>query len=232
MSVIDFHSHILPGIDDGSRDAAMTRAMLEMSAAQGVTHMVATPHFYADSDTVERFLARRERAIEAAVPLAQEAGVDLFVGAEAAFFDGMSASEEIENLKIEGTDLLLLEMPFRAWSARDVRELERLINNGFEVILAHMERFPQFQRDKGITDAVLDLPLLVQINAEALLSWGSRHLPLKWFKEGRAHLLGSDCHNTDRRSPDLAEGRAVLAKKLGEDFLAGMDDFAEEILGL
>ncbi|MBQ5951084.1 MAG: capsular polysaccharide biosynthesis protein [Lachnospiraceae bacterium] len=232
MSMIDFHSHILPGIDDGSRDAAMTRAMLEMSAAQGVTHMVATPHFYADLDTVDRFLARRERAIETAVPLAQEAGVDLFVGAEAAFFDGMSAAEEIEKLKIEGTDLLLLEMPFRAWSARDVRELERLLNGGYELILAHMERFPEFQRDKGILEAVLDLPLLVQINAEALLSWGPRHQVLKWFKAGKAHLLGSDCHNTDRRPPDLAEGRAVLLKKLGEDFLAGMDDFAEEILGL
>ena len=54
--MIDFHSHILPGIDDGSKNTQMSLAMIEEEKKQGVHTIVATPHFYADEDSVERFL--------------------------------------------------------------------------------------------------------------------------------------------------------------------------------
>ena len=59
--MIDFHTHILPGIDDGSRDIRMTEQMLEKEAAMGVTHIYATPHFYAHRANVTRFLEKREK---------------------------------------------------------------------------------------------------------------------------------------------------------------------------
>ena len=62
MSVIDFHSHILPGIDDGARNLETSLAMLRQVSSQGVDYMIATPHFYASHDRVDAFLNRREDA--------------------------------------------------------------------------------------------------------------------------------------------------------------------------
>ena len=64
MKVIDFHSHILPNIDDGSKDINMSVEMLKRSKQQGIDVIVATPHFYADSNTIEHFLNKRARALE------------------------------------------------------------------------------------------------------------------------------------------------------------------------
>ena len=60
--VTDFHSHVLPGIDDGSTDVAESIALLRMEAEQGIRHVVATPHFYPRHDSPERFLNRRARS--------------------------------------------------------------------------------------------------------------------------------------------------------------------------
>ena len=68
--IIDFHSHILPGIDDGSESVEQSIAMLRMEAEQGITHVVATPHFYPRHDTPQRFLQRRKDA-DVAKPLRQ-----------------------------------------------------------------------------------------------------------------------------------------------------------------
>lgn len=64
MGVIDFHSHILPGIDDGSRNVETSIGMLRMCKEHGVDTMIATPHFYADSNTVERFIDSRQKAYD------------------------------------------------------------------------------------------------------------------------------------------------------------------------
>lgn len=230
MSVIDFHSHILPDIDDGSKDTAMSGQMLRMAGEQGVRVMVATPHFYGDRDTVKKFLLRRSRALEAVLPLADEAGVTMLAGAEVAFFDYMSQAEELGLLAIEKTGVLLIEMPFRAWGKREIQELDRLMGRGYRLILAHLERYLGFQKDKGIMEAVWERPLFIQINAESLLGFWNRKTSLKLLKENRAHLLGSDCHNLSSRPPNLQLGRAVIEKKLGAEKLAQIDKQGEEIL--
>lgn len=232
MSLIDFHSHILPGIDDGSRDAEMTRAMLEEAARQEVKIMAATPHFYGDSDTVARFLKRRGEAMEEARPLAAEAGIRLIAGAEVAYFDGMSRAEELALLTLGRTKLLLLEMPFRQWSERDVTEVKRLLAGGFVIMLAHLERYLDFQKEKASLKEILSLPLEVQLNAECLTGFWERREPLRLIKSGRARFLGSDCHNTTSRPMNLAAGRAVIKKKLGEETLRQMDQAGMALLGI
>lgn len=229
--IIDFHSHILPGIDDGSRDAEMTAALLRESAAQGVSAMVATPHFYADSMRIDSFLQRRAAALETTLPIARKFNMRIVPGAEVAFFSGISRADGIERLTIGDTGLMLLEMPFRAWSAQDLHEIERLLQRDIDLVIAHLERFYQFQSDKGIIPALLDMPVLIQINAGCLLERKTRKQPLRLFKDGQAHLLGSDCHHPERRPPDLEEGRAVIAKKCGAAVLEEIDALGREILG-
>ena len=121
-------------------------------------------------------------------------------------------------------------MPFRAWSKGDLREVERLLNRGIRPIIAHLERFYRFQKDKKLIQDLFAFPVLIQVNAECLLSWKDRRRAIKLFQSGQAHLLGSDCHNLTGRPQNLMEGRAMLEKKIGRQFLNQMDQLGVSLL--
>lgn len=230
MEIIDFHSHILPHIDDGSKDTNMSMEMLKRSKEQGITAIVATPHFYADNNTIEHFLEKREHALKRLEDESDSSIPKIVSGAEVCFFAGIGHADDIERLCIGSTNLMLLEMPFRAWSERDLYEVERLLNSGITPIIAHLERFYQFQKDKELIPALLNFPVLIQLNAECLLNWKQRRQAVRLFKSGKAHLLGSDCHNLTGRPQNLLEGRAVLEKKIGQQCLEQIDQLGASLL--
>ena len=231
MAIIDMHCHILPGVDDGARDVETSLAMLEASRAQGVQYMVATPHFYATRDRVDTFLDRRREAWET---LKSRMGADypgIVLGAEVAFFRGISRAERLEALKIEGTDCILLEMPFRPWSEDDVDEVSEILEkHGYTIILAHIERYLAMRGNADYIGNLLELPVLAQINAESLLDWRQRGKLIKMVRNGQVHLLGSDCHGIHHRPPNLGEGREILRKKTGTEYLDRIDWRSEELL--
>ena len=232
--VIDFHSHVLPHMDDGSKSVEMSLGMLRSVRAMGVDAVVATPHFYGHRESVSTFLARRERSWQ---QLSQAmAGKDLptvLLGAEAAFFSGLTKAEGLDELCANGTRTLLLEMPFVSWTGYELDAVSTLcLDRGYQVVLAHLERFVPLQKDEGLLERLLSLPLWVQINAEALLSFTKRKRWVEMFREGRAHLLGSDCHNLDHRPPNLGAGRKVLERKAGKEVLERMDGLGARLLAL
>lgn len=231
MRIIDFHSHILPGIDDGSSSMEMSEEMLKECAAQSVEVVAATPHFYGESMALNDFLKKRDEAYKRLAERAKNREICLIPGAETAFFPGIGSAAGIERLTLADTPLLLLEMPFRPWNGEDLREVERLAERGIRPIIAHIERFYHFQKDEKILMELFALPVLIQVNAEALLNWRTRRPGLKLFSEGKAHLLGSDCHNLRSRPPNLEAGRKVIEKKLGEEFVKRMDRLGEKLLG-
>lgn len=230
MGVIDFHSHILPGIDDGSRNVETSIGMLRMCKEHGVDTMIATPHFYADSNTVERFIDSRQKAYDKV--MAENMDIpQIIMGAEVAFFAGISRAEKTDALKVEGTDIMLLEMPFVTWSDSVVQEVRDLIEKRhFHIILAHIERFLQIPGNKPYVRQILELPVTVQVNAETLLDFRQKCKMLKMFKKGQAHIIGSDCHGMHHRVPNLWLGREVLEKKLGHEFLENMDSYGTKLL--
>ena len=235
MSIIDFHSHILPGIDDGARNLDTSMAMLEQIREQKVDYMVATPHFYASKDRIDSFLAERANAWEQLSEAIEERqfhnAPQFFLGSEVAFFEGISRADQIDSLTIGDTNLLLLEMPFVPWTMQNVREVEKLISDRkLHVIIAHLERFIWMPGNKKMIQSLLELPVTVQINAESFLEWKHRRALLKMFRDGTAHILGSDCHGAHHRVPNLLEGRMVIEKKAGADVLHRMDMQGEKLL--
>ena len=231
MAIIDMHCHILPGVDDGARDVETSLAMLEASRAQGVQYMVATPHFYATRDRVDTFLDRRREAWETLKPRMDADFPGIVLGAEVAFFRGISRAERLEALKIEGTDCLLLEMPFRPWSEDDVDEVSEILEkHGYTIILAHVERYLAMRGNADYIGNLLELPVLAQINAESLLDWRQRGKLIKMVRKGQVHLLGSDCHGIHHRPPNLGEGREILRRKTGTEYLDRIDWRSEELL--
>ena len=212
-AVIDFHSHVLPGIDDGSRSVEESLEMLAASAGQGVTHMAATPHFDPLSTDPERFLARRERAAEQLRAVWQPALPSLLLGAEVYYFDGISRAAEVDALRIEGTSLLLLEMPLQTWSHRVVAEIKNLHSRpGCSVMLAHIERYLGLQKE-AVWDDLLEAGVLMQCNASFFLRWSTKRRALHMFDAGRVHVLGSDCHNMADRAPRMGKALAAIGER-------------------
>ena len=231
MLAIDFHSHILPAIDDGSRDVKTSIEMLQMSSAQRIAVMIATPHFYPMHDRVEDFLQRRNEAHERLQSCLTADMPKIILGAEVAFFKGISRADKLEAMTVEKTKLLLLEMPFATWSDEDIEEVRILAENrGFTVMLAHVERYFSIRENRKKMQELLRLPVIVQINSGSLLDWKKREKIVRMFQDGQAHVLGSDCHGVFRRSPNLLAGREVLKKRLGQDILDDIDQTGYRLL--
>lgn len=229
--LIDFHCHILPGLDDGSKDEAMSLAMLDQMAAQGIHTIVATPHFYPDRDDLQRFLKRRAQAVER-LKTVYKPGLHpkVFIGAEVAYFYGISHAEQLRKLCIEGTDDLLLEMPFFRWSAEDVAEVFNMEDElGIHPVLAHIERYARYQKRATLLTLV-DSGIWMQSNASFFLNGKTDKQAFRMLKKGVIHLLGSDCHNMTDRSPELGAAMEKIADAGYTDEIKAICDRGKKLL--
>ena len=220
--MIDFHSHILPAIDDGSSSVQESLAMIGALSRQGVDTIVSTSHFYATRRSPQEFLQRRQEAYEKVRAELPEGSPRILLGAEVLYFPGISRMEDLPSLCTQGTNILLLEMPFTAWSEHMIREVHDLAHSGcYQLLMAHIERY-FFQQPLSIWDEFLEEGILMQSNADFLLNWRTRRKALRLWREGRIHLLGTDCHNMDSRAPRMDEAVRTLRKHLGEESLDEM----------
>ncbi len=231
MFVIDFHSHILPGIDDGSSSIEMSEAMLRMSSEQGVNVQVLTPHFYASRMEVGDFFMRRDEAVRRLQPFAQKQGVKLRVGAEVAYFKNISSSDMLDRFAVNGTKVILIEMPFMQWTDRVIDVIEAIVDRGFLPMIAHIERYFSYQRNKEPMKRLLVMKkVFFQVNCESLTHYFSRGTILKTLDDS-VFVLGTDAHNVNNRRPNLTAGRCCIADKCGADQLRKMDMIGNILLG-
>lgn len=232
MKIIDFHSHILPNIDDGSDSVETSLSMIYTMLNQGVDTVVATPHFYAYKDRIETFLQKRQNAFEALKKSLPDESPNIALGAEVAYFRGISTADEIINLTIDKTKVLLLEMPFQVWNDEIIGEVRRLIySRKLTVMIAHLERYLEIKGNKPFIKKLLSLPVVIQLNAGELLDRKRKRKIIKIIKQQDKVVLGSDCHNMNSRPPVLAKGRAVLDEECDKTILPKIDEMGENILG-
>lgn len=233
----DCHTHILPRMDDGSRSSDESIAMLRMERDQGIDAVILTPHFYADQESTQSFLDRRSacyaRLCERREELAAngEKLPELYIGAEVRYFAGMSQADAIDKLCIGDTRYMLVEMPFDTWSDGVFRDLEILQTSGIKPVIAHIERFIQFQKHTDNLERLWDMNVLIQSNASFFTDWRTKRTALKLLKQGRIHLLGSDCHRAEgARTPDTADALAIIEKKLGAEAIERLGNNGYRIL--
>ncbi len=232
--MIDFHSHILPGIDDGSRDEQMSLTMLQMEKEQGVTEVVVTPHFYAQEHSVDRFLRRRTDAFERLQAAAGESDLllpPIDFGAEVYYFPRMGDAAELSRLCIGESHTILIELPFMQWDRQIYEDVEHIISRQeLSVVLAHIERYIGFQKDHGIWDAVMELPLTCQMNAGPFQDWKRRRRCLELLRQRELVLLGSDAHNVTSRRPNLRATAELLNAKVASDYMNRSTELARRLL--
>lgn len=230
--ITDFHSHILPGIDDGSRSLEMSMTMLQQMADQGIPRVVATPHFYANQDTPETFLTRRAEAENLLRrEMARQEGLpEVVVGAEVYYFAGMNRAEALRDLTIGGTDFILVEMPFCTWTDVMIRELEKIRQyQGLEPIIAHVDRYISPLHQRKLPAILNDMGFLVQANSSFFQERTS--YAMKLFKQGYIHLLGSDCHNLTGRAPNLHLAMETITHRFGQEALWQIRENEEIVFG-
>ena len=232
--MIDVHTHILPKMDDGSASVEESIQMLQSCVQQGIQTVVLTPHFYASQDAPERFLLRRARAFEVLQQEVkkQQLPVQLRLGSEVHFYRGIGCSESIRRLAIEDTNCILVELPFshRNQYADIAVELKELRSQGLQVILVHIERYMTRWNQERILNELQDAGVYFQCNAEFFIGKTQKRA-IRLLKQGKIHLLGSDCHNMTDRVPNLRTALHIIQEKAGADVLEQLEQQSVQLLG-
>ena len=212
--MLDFHCHLLPGIDDGSDSVETSVKMLQMLGEQGVTQVVAAPHYFAaEADKTEAFLQRRAESLAAVAGLVT--APQIIPGAEVAYFDGMGFCDSLKKLTVGKTNLILVEMPFYDWNRRMVDEVVQLKwQLGLQPVLAHIERYRDRKQLPKFLKIFEENRIEMQCNANAFLRADTRRWALNMVKLGYVQFLGTDAHNLTGRAPNYTEALAVLQKKM------------------
>ncbi len=195
MELLDFHAHILPHMDHGSTRTATAHGQLGVIQAAGVAEVCATSHFYPQSTLPDRFISERAASREHLLKtFGDQPRPRLLMGAEVLICPGLEEMEGLTDLCVEGTRVLLLEMPFtnKTWdralyqTIREIRRMELL------PVLAHVDRYP-----RSLIEEMFAEGMVGQLNAVSLdRVIKPRHL-LKWIDEGAIVALGSDLHGSD-----------------------------------
>ena len=231
--MIDFHSHILPEMDDGSKSIDESLRMLKLSFDMGIDTIVSTSHYFADCDAIDSFLNNRNKK-QKQLMYELEGNRDvpqIVMGAEVTYYSGISREKEISRLCIENTKYLLLEMPFTEWTSLVMKDVHSLIiNRGITPIIAHIERYLPYQQRTRKIEELLSMGAIFQTNGEAVINGSQKRNILKMIKTNKIHLLGSDCHNLSERPPNLDQAFQTISKKLGNSILRRIDSDGRRIL--
>lgn len=220
-NLVDVHSHILPGIDDGSPDVETSLKMIEALQSQGAKAIVLTPHYYSDSISYEDFVARRDNALLLLEKSLPPGSPKLIPAAEVYITKYLLNNSNLDALKIGNTDYALIEHPFSCDFSQEIydRLLSLNYDYGIKPILAHIERYPAFMDDGDLLDSYIEMGCIAQVNISSFVD-SSRSLRKKLFKyleSGRIHLIGTDCHNLSSRKPDFETGVNAIIKKCGAE---------------
>jgi protein-tyrosine phosphatase len=219
--VIDLHSHILAGVDDGARDLAESLAILRAAASEGIATVAATPHVRDDyptsPDTMERLVTELHAEIER-----EHIPVDVLPGAELALRQASELSDaDLRRFGLAGNpSVLLLEFPYVSWPLGLENLVLRLRQRGFRPVLAHPERNPEVQSEPGRLAPLVAAGALVQLTAASIdgrLGRAVRNCSRRILDLELGHLVASDAHRARSSTRDIRLSAAVgeLGDELG-----------------
>lgn len=217
--MVDLHHHLLPGLDDGSPDIPTSLEMARIAVADGITHVVCTPHAsgrysFKPELVAERAAELRAALAEAGIPLTLGLGCDLHLS-----YDNIQdAIEHPHRYSINGHDHLLVELPDHTLSPSLKETFFELRRAGLIPILTHPERNPVLQREPNRMLPWLRDGLLTQVTAGSVLGhMGKRAQGIaeKMLANRWVHFLATDAHDPKRRPPQMRAARELISKRYG-----------------
>ncbi len=213
--MIDFHAHILYGLDDGAENLEQSLMLIDSLKKQGVDAIVAAPHFYFNNITEDGFFAFREQAL--AKVRKAEPDVKIVPACEV-YISKSFPYTDFQRFQIGNTGYILVELPHHTSLSKHIYDiLLNIINvHGLTPIVAHCERYPAVLSKPGIVAELIDIGCLIQINTSSLFSGALKNLALKMIACDQVHALGTDCHN-DRRMPIYQDAVNLIRERFGEE---------------
>jgi protein-tyrosine phosphatase len=215
--VIDIHSHILPGLDDGAPDLTASVAIARLAAADGVRTMVGTPHVREDYVFPLAEIAERTRVLNEHLR-ARDIRLEIKAGAEV----GVSKLPDLDDATVGSLCLgagpyLLVESPYLRATDLFEDSVFDVQLRGFRPVLAHPERSPSFQRHPDRLAAMVQRGVLCSVTSASMAGRFGRtvqQFTRTMFEIGLVHNVASDCHDTLKRAPGLGGGFRVLEREL------------------
>lgn len=202
----DFHTHILPGMDDGAPDSKMSAEMLRILKSQGVGKVCLTPHFNPDEMKTQEFINRRDAAEKQLSAVYSPPDMpSLLTGAEIYMTEGMSRLD-LTPLRLSGTKLLLIEFPHLRFDRWMFDELENIIfSSDSRILIAHVDRVISTY-DRSVCDELFEYDeFIFQLNADSLGGFFPNSGIMRYVRPGTEFVLGSDAHNITDRKPDYGK---------------------------
>lgn len=224
----DLHSHFLPGIDDGAKNAAESIDMLKSAYSQGVSLCAATPHCVIHhDDSIEKFLEKRGKSYEVLMSEIRNRGAgsqipEILTGAEIYLDNDISDCRNLKDLCITGTNVLLLELPTEKYDRRYADRIYSLSICGFTPLIAHIDRYEWYE---SLIKDIRGMKVVYQINASNFLSFFGRRRIKKILQAGYGgrFLVSSDMHNTSVRACNMAKAFEKSRHILESDGTAGTE---------
>lgn len=231
--MIDIHAHILPKVDDGSASVEESVEMLTRMRKEGVTAVVATPHFDMRRNSVEQFLKNRDSAYRDLMEATKDLDVpELFLGAEVLYCGvGLSQIDDVEKLCLGNGRCLLVETLKGVWDSAFIMDMNKLMaEQNITPVIAHVERYIGSRKNRKILSFLQRDGILIQSNASVFLQRKTLRKGLKMLQQKKIQLLGSDCHNLTERIPNLSGAMTVIGDKLGMQYAEMLTARAKEIV--
>lgn len=201
--MIDLHTHILPGVDDGAEDLRDSAALLKAQYEAGVHKVVLTPHFYPAEKTRAEFLEDRTKSFQQLMSIWDpEIMPEVRLGAEVRYTPELIGMD-LSDLTLGDSRYLLLELSTRRFPTHLEQVIQNLVMLGYTPILAHLERYPYFMEDPNRIARFISLGALGQLNVEAFRDKPMVSYARACLKHSLAHIIASDVHDLSRRPPML-----------------------------
>jgi len=216
--MIDTHSHVVWGVDDGSPTLEISLTMLQLAASNGTTDIVATPH------ANPKYLFQRDVVLDRIQALNQAAGgcPRVHFGCEFHLsFDNVDPlMENLRQYTINSKQYLLVECPDAHIGRHTESVFRRMIDAGIVPIIAHPERNPVLRHNLARAEEWVELGCLLQLTAMSItgrFGASAKSASYRLLDCGLAHIVASDAHDPEHRSPILTDARQAVVARYGED---------------
>ena len=222
MNLIDIHSHILPDVDDGARTVEESIELLKSLKAQGVTDVIATPHFIANEQNLDEFFQIVKEASEELFAATQNLDLpNVYLGSEVYYFAGIGKSKAISTLCLNKTKYLLLELPTCTIDKYILDDIKRIRTElGLIPIIAHIERYAKEKGFKHVLSLIDGGVCLAQLNATSLFMPQYKKISYKLIKKGYISFIATDTHSLRHRPPMLDSAFDAIETNLGKNYSA------------
>lgn len=218
----DLHCHLLPAVDDGAENEAEALELLRAQYQSGVRNIALTSHFDCERDQLDGFLRRRAASFDrlrreiyhSSGPLEE---LQLRLGAEVAFSPNLCRIQ-VERLCLEGTPVLLLELPGERLPLYFEETVRQILGWGITPLIAHVERYPYVLERLSMLCDWIDWGCYVQVNGGSLLKSGKNsRLLMDLIRWNLIHVAASDAHHLSSRPPNLKQAMEQVERALGAE---------------